>query len=163
MTVRQGRGIPFSWNTSVEQTTTKSYDDHIMSISMSCMNHTYDSYIKTYKLWVWQSAPRTHLLVAASVTLTRTLFINKRATRGSPSACKKLSNAAQVRQVCSSECFQGCFSFFKFTLIIPVDYSNEFFPSDRYSDLPNLTFIIFEKYFPFLKVWLIINISHSLW
>ena len=51
--------------------------------------------------------------------------------------------------------------FFKFTLIIPVDYSNEFFPSDRYSDLPNLTFIIFEKYFPFLN-WRIINTSHSL-
>ena len=37
-----------------------------------------------------------------------------------------------------------------------------FFPPDRYSDLLNFRFIIFEKYFPFLKVWLIINIIHSL-
>ena len=29
-----------------------------------------------------------------------------------------------------------------------------FFPTDRYSDLLNFRFIIFEKYFPFLKVWL---------
>ena len=49
-----------------------------------------------------------------------------------------------------------------FTLIVTVDHFNEFFPTDRYSDFLNFRFNIFEKYFPFLKVWLIINISHSL-
>ena len=51
--------------------------------SMSCMNH---AIIKTYQLWnlqcVWQSAPRSHLLVAASLTLiklNRALYINKKA------------------------------------------------------------------------------------
>ena len=63
-------------------------------------------------------------LVAASVTLTklnRALYIKKQSDKQDngkppralrmPSACNKLSNAAQVRLVCSSERFQGCFFF----------------------------------------------------
>ena len=48
--------------------------------------------------------------------------------------------------------------FFMFMLIITVDHSNEFFLSDRYSELLNFRFITFdEKYFLLFKVWLIIS------
>ena len=92
---------------AIGQTTTKSYMSHIIC------HELYDSQ-KTYKLywnlqWLWQSAPRSHLIVAAWVTLTklnRALLTGERqarlrqATTRIASACNKLSNSyAYVRLV----------------------------------------------------------------
>ena len=144
---------------AIGQTTTKSYMSHIICYEL------YDSQ-KPYELhwnlqWLLQSAPRSHLIVAAWVTLTklnRVLLTGERqarlrqATRRIASAYNKLSNS-YVRLVhgwfyANSYCWS---------------FQWVFFLTDRSSDLLNFRFIIFKKYFPFLKVWLIINISHSLW
>ena len=85
---------------AIGQTTTKSYMSHIIC------HELYDSQ-KTYKLhwnlqWLWQSAPRSHLIVAAWVTLTKlngALLTRKRQARlrqvttRIASAFNKLSNS----------------------------------------------------------------------
>lgn len=105
---------PFSWNTSRDWTKPSQFK----VTSMSCMIHTDPWNLQC----VWQSAPRSHLLVAASVTLmklNRALQINKKATRSRLrqattriAVCLQqtiTANAAYLRLVCSSECFQGWF------------------------------------------------------
>ena len=101
---------------AIGQTTAKS---HIVMTHI--IRHVlYDSYIKAYKLHrnlqCKASAPRSHLTVAASMTLTklnRALLTGERqarlrqASERIASACNKLSNA-HVRLV-SSDCFYGWF------------------------------------------------------